>query len=652
MKIKNTAVVLGGLLISTLTQAAVTIPAGCTNPGDCEELTPTFKNVTIRDDIRLADLDNSHYVGFKSGGVVTSNLIWTLPTSDGQDGEVLKTDGAGILSWGRSLGAEAASIQTNADPATNLGGASAGDIAYDSTDNELQIFDGTNWVAVDNTIADTNTQLTQAEVGTFATAEGFIKTDTNTQLTQAEVGTFATAEGFIKTDTNTQLTDAEVGAFGYIKTDNDNQDLSISGNNLSISGGTGVDLSGLTTTTGSIQTNADPATNLGGASAGDIAYDSTDNELQIFDGTNWVAVDNTIVDTNTQLDETAVDAFVANNGYITSFTETDPNVTAFAKVALPTCGVGEVLKGDGTSLSCVTDANSGGGKFIDGTTDPADAVFTAGNVGIGTASPNAKLELVGAAELLKINNTTGSSYVQFINSGSTGTGEYIGSVNDDLTIWTENIRRLTIDSIGKVGIGTIVPAEQLEVINSIGISGSDTGIIRFKNLANSDHASLGIKNGGLTLSGNSSAIMDGSEHLYIANSGNIGIGTIIPARKLTVKANMAGFSTELGAASGGVLQALYFSHDLTGDFTSYIGSSGTNQGDLQIGAGTTGGNGIRIKRLTGNVGIGTISPGSKLSVIGLPSGISDTVTPGALVGAICITDLGNMYIDIDGSCVN
>lgn len=39
--------------------------------------------------------------------------------------------------------------------------------------------------------------------------------------------------------------------------------------------------------------------------------------------------------------------------------ETDPNVQAFAKVALPTCAVGQVLKANGTTLSCVADANGG-----------------------------------------------------------------------------------------------------------------------------------------------------------------------------------------------------------------------------------------------------------------------------------------------------
>jgi hypothetical protein len=46
-----------------------------------------------------------------------------------------------------------------------------------------------------------------------------------------------------------------------------------------------------------------------------------------------------------------------------SYTETDPFVSAFAKAVLPTCSAGQVLKGDGTSLSCVAD-NAGAAPFI------------------------------------------------------------------------------------------------------------------------------------------------------------------------------------------------------------------------------------------------------------------------------------------------
>lgn len=46
---------------------------------------------------------------------------------------------------------------------------------------------------------------------------------------------------------------------------------------------------------------------------------------------------------------------------MTSYTETDPTVSSFAKATLPTCGVNQFLKDDGSGqLTCVTAANSGG----------------------------------------------------------------------------------------------------------------------------------------------------------------------------------------------------------------------------------------------------------------------------------------------------
>lgn len=72
------------------------------------------------------------------------------------------------------------------------------------------------------------------------------------------------------------------------------------------------------------------------------------------------------------------------NSKLSSFTETDPGVSAFAKAALPTCNTGEVLKGNGTSLSCVTD-NTGAGAYT-GTinrvvlTDGATGALTVSNV--------------------------------------------------------------------------------------------------------------------------------------------------------------------------------------------------------------------------------------------------------------------------------
>tara|TARA_R100001082_G_scaffold111238_1_gene94352 strand:+ start:8429 stop:10681 length:2253 start_codon:yes stop_codon:yes gene_type:complete len=66
------------------------------------QASPTFTgNVTInaQGDIRLADSDSSNYVGFQSPATVASNVVWTLPASDGSASQVLKTDGSGALSW-------------------------------------------------------------------------------------------------------------------------------------------------------------------------------------------------------------------------------------------------------------------------------------------------------------------------------------------------------------------------------------------------------------------------------------------------------------------------------------------------------------------------------------------------------------------------
>jgi hypothetical protein len=51
------------------------------------------------------DSDNGeNYVGFKAPTSIGNDVTWTLPSSDGSDGEILTTDGSGTLSWGASGG--------------------------------------------------------------------------------------------------------------------------------------------------------------------------------------------------------------------------------------------------------------------------------------------------------------------------------------------------------------------------------------------------------------------------------------------------------------------------------------------------------------------------------------------------------------------
>jgi hypothetical protein len=57
------------------------------------------KKITFQDLQRYYDSDASHYVAFAAPGTVSTNLTWTLPATDGTTGQVLSTDGSGVLSW-------------------------------------------------------------------------------------------------------------------------------------------------------------------------------------------------------------------------------------------------------------------------------------------------------------------------------------------------------------------------------------------------------------------------------------------------------------------------------------------------------------------------------------------------------------------------
>jgi hypothetical protein len=71
-------------------------------------------------ELKLYDSDDSNYVSFKSGGTVSSNVTWTLPTADGSNGQALTTDGSGTLSW-----ATASSADPSSADGDSLGTASA-----------------------------------------------------------------------------------------------------------------------------------------------------------------------------------------------------------------------------------------------------------------------------------------------------------------------------------------------------------------------------------------------------------------------------------------------------------------------------------------------------------------------------------------------
>jgi len=120
----------------------------------------------------------------------------------------------------------------------------------------------------------------------------------------------------------------------------------------------------------------------------------------------------------------------------------------------------------------------------------ADQQFTikqGGNVGIGTISPAAKLEITGTTEgrYLQVDAIAGfaglpsgmGAMVEFFNAGD-GNNVKIQTSNSVRTdaapfsVWTDANSRFIIRNDGKVGIGTTSPSQKLDVQGNVNISGT------------------------------------------------------------------------------------------------------------------------------------------------------------------------------------
>ncbi|MCF6364734.1 MAG: hypothetical protein L3J35_00880 [Bacteroidales bacterium] len=60
----------------------------------------------ISANIQFTDKDDSNYVGFIAPDTIDENILWQLPNVKGDSGQVLTTDGAGLLTWSEKTAAD------------------------------------------------------------------------------------------------------------------------------------------------------------------------------------------------------------------------------------------------------------------------------------------------------------------------------------------------------------------------------------------------------------------------------------------------------------------------------------------------------------------------------------------------------------------
>jgi hypothetical protein len=176
------------------------------------------------------------------------------------------------------------------------------------------------------------------------------------------------------------------------------------------------------------------------------------------------------------------------------------------------------------------------GYMPDGTAWGNDNLFVLGNVGIGTNTPEAKLHVNG-----DIRVPISAKIV--LGTAAGGYGEYIQNYQTGIGLYTNSARRVVIDNIGNVGIGTSSPNQKLNIFDgniSLKVaSNSNTQGLLFQNSGSSYVWAIqrtGVSSADLQFNGGASSDPNSmATRVVFKNNGNVGIGTSTPDSKLTVK---------------------------------------------------------------------------------------------------------------------
>ena len=347
------------------------------------------------------------------------------------------------------------------------------------------------------------------------------------------------------------------------------------------------------------------------ASSGMLRYNTTTNQFEGYLSNNWGSLGG-LIDVNQDTFISAENTPGANNDQLRFYTSNIERLTINSNGDVTVASnlkIGNISSHIIPSSSLSYDLGSSNNKF-------RDLYLSGQSLYLGNTIIQTELS-TGNIMFVDKDNTNITKSVQTNELKLSLSNNLLGSIavnsSNNLSLYTSNLERLTINSNGNIGVGTALPSSAFEVLGQV--SGTSMRMPRII-IGRNSNTNIFTNN----------AFSSNNNNIFYTD-GNVGIGTTNPTEKFHINANtLISSPSALSFGPVGGRQMLNLHDTLYGlgtqSSTFYCRTAGNYQwykgGVHSSTIGNAGVGGVSLMSLNsnGNIGLGTTSASAKIHVIG------------------------------------